>query len=416
MRRAAQDFSHRKLARKILLMLFVFACLRVAPIAYASGSIPTVSGPPPPSASATPLQSATAQYQSVSQNAIEQAWNQLDTKYNGYIPTTSEGQLVPAFFPGNPSFHYRDLLQGLLRYLVNALLENLRLLGVLLILTVLASVLETVQSAFASQVAAKVGFWAVQLVLIVLAVSSFHDATQFASGAIDTMTAFMYGSLPVLLALIAASGGLTSAAAFHPMIVFIVNAMGLIVHNWVFPLIFFSAVLTIVSTISDRYKVTALAGFIKNVALAVLGLGMSAFLGIMSVQGSLTSISDGVALRSAKYVASNLVPVIGKALSDASESIAGASLIVKNATGMASAVLLLLICAFPALKILALSIVYNGSAALLQPLGDSPVIATLSTIGKSLGLVFAAVAAVGIMFFFSIVIAIAATNLTAFVR
>ncbi|MCI0183151.1 Stage III sporulation protein AE [Acidibacillus sp. S0AB] len=409
---------------KIAFVFVLIACLHVAPYAYANESMPSVSGLPPPQSTfkdssttvPTPLQTATTQYQSVSQNAIEQAWNKLDTQYNGYVPATAEGELVPAFFPGNPSFHYHQLLQGLLRYLLDSLFENARLLGIILILAVLAAVLETVQSAFASQMVAKVAFWVTQMVLVVLAVSSFHDATTYASGAIDTMTAFMYGSLPVVLALIAASGGLTSAATFHPLIVFIVNAMGLIVHNWVLPLIFFSAVLTIVSTLSDRYKVTALAGFIKSVALAVLGLGMSAFLGIMSVQGSLASISDGVALRSAKYVASNLVPVIGKALSDASESIAGASLIVKNATGMASAVLLLLICAFPALKILALSIVYNGSAALLQPLGDSPVISTLSTIGKSLGLVFAAVAAIGLMFFFSIVIAVAATNLTAFVR
>ncbi len=418
-RRIARSGLH-KLTITFLMLIF----LQAVPHAYASGSIPAVSGLPPPvvtttsgnTSPLTPLQSATKQYQSVSQNTIEQAWNQLDTQYGGYIPATSEGQFVPSFFPGNVPFHYRHLLQGLVRYLLNALWGNVRLLGIIMILTVLAAILETVQSAFASQMVAKVAFWVTQLVLIVLAVSSFHDATQFANGAIDTMTAFMYGSLPVVLALIAASGGLTSAAVFHPLIVFIVNAMGLIVHNWVLPLIFFSAVLTIASTLSDRYKVTALAGFIKTVALAVLGLGMSAFLGIMSVQGSLASISDGVALRSVKYVASNLVPVIGKALSDASESIAGASLIVKNATGMASAVLLLLICAFPALKILALSIVYNVSAALLQPLGDSPVISTLSTIGKSLGLVFAAVAAVGMMFFFAIVIAVAATNLTAFVR
>ncbi len=463
--------------RRLLAVLFVVACLHSVPVAYASGMGPGVSGEPPPvsgglpggattSASGggtgagagiggtgtvtgtgattgsmsgtvtgtgattgtgaggsssvlvaqSPLQRETSQYQAISGNAIEKAWSNLDATYGGYVPASPEGQFVPAFFPGNQGLSIDKLAQGLVRYFLNVLWGNARLLGVIIILTVLAAILETVQTAFSSQLVSKVAFWVVHLVLIVLAVSSFREATQYAGGAIDTMTAVMFGSLPVVLALITASGGLTSAAAFHPLIVFIVNAMGLVVHSWVFPMIFFSAVLTIVSAVSGRYRVTELAGFIRSVTLAILGIGMSAFLGVMSVQGSLASIADGVTLRSAKFVASTFVPVIGKALSDASESIAGASLIVKNATGVASAVVLLLICAFPALKILALSVVYSGSAAVLQPLGDSPVITSLATVGKSLALVFAALAAVGLMFFFSMVIAVSTTNLTAFVR
>ena len=445
-RRRLQRFRVTEV-RRLLAVLFVVACLHSVPVAYASGMGPGVSGEPPPASAGvsagaatsapgistgitdtgsvasssvaavpSPLQRETSQYQAISGNAIEKAWNNLDTTYGGYVPASPEGQFVPAFFPGNQGLPFDKLAQGLVRYFFNVLWENARLLGVIIILTVLSAILETVQTAFASQLVSKVAFWVVHLVLIVLAISSFREATQYAGGAIDTMTAVMFGSLPVVLALITASGGLTSAAAFHPLIVFIVNAMGLVVHSWVFPMIFFSAVLTIVSAVSGRYRVTELAGFIRNVTLAVLGIGMSSFLGIMSVQGSLASIADGVTLRSAKFVASTFVPVIGKALSDASESIAGASLIVKNATGVASAVVLLLICAFPALKILALSVVYSGSAAILQPLGDSPVITSLATVGKSLVLVFAALAAVGMMFFFSMVIAVATTNLSAFVR
>ncbi len=398
-------------AQRLLTLVLLFAALNIVTPAHAASSAITTSGQPPPSA----LETAQSQYQAISQNSIEQAWNNLQSEYSGYLPTTSAG-LVPAFLPGSSGFSFSDAARGLLRFFLNTLWSNARLLGTLLILTVLAAVLENVQTAFESQTVSKVAFLIVHLTLLVLAISSFHDATQFAGSAIANMTAVMYGSLPVVLALVTASGGLTSAAVFHPMVVFIVNAMGVIVQQWVFPMIFFAAVLTIVSAISGRFKVTALAGLIRNVTLTVLGLSMTAFLGVMAVQGSLASVTDGVALKSAKFVAGNLVPIVGKALSDATQSIAGATLIVKNATGIASAILLLLLSAFPAVKVLVLSMVYNGAAALMQPLGDSPVIATLSTIGKTLTIVFAALAVVGLMFFFSMVIIIAATNVTAFVR
>ncbi|MNW11532.1 Stage III sporulation protein AE precursor [compost metagenome] len=73
-------------------------------------------------------------------------------------------------------------------------------------------------------------------------------------------------------------------------------------------------------------------------------------------------------------------------------------------------------CAFPAIKILTMAVIYHVSAAVLQPLGDSPIVKTLSTIGKSLVYVFAALAAVGFLFFLAITILIAASNVSVMVR
>lgn len=405
--RRANGWSQMVAAPLFVALCTVFWCTA----APAAAAVTPSSG----NAVLSPAAAALQEYGGMSQNAIEQAWQNLNVKYGGFIPPMASGQWVPTFFAGHGGAPFSQWLDGFFRFFLGVLWQNARLLGTILILAVLAAVLQTIQTAFESEFVSRIAFLVVHLALIVLAVSSFHQATSDAGGAIDTMTATMYGSLPVVLALIAASGGLTSAAIFHPLFVFIVNAVGLLVHNWVFPMIFFSAVLTIVSAVSERFKVTELANFIRTVTLTVLGLSMTAFLGIMSVQGSIAGVSDGVAMRSAKFLA-GLVPFVGKALSDASETVAGASLLVKNATGFASAVLLLLICAFPALKIFALALVYNGSAAILQPLGNSPVVVTLSAVGKSLMLVFAALCAVGLMFFFALVIVMAATNTAAFAR
>ncbi len=398
-------FSFAK-GKTLILAFFCFFYLLFAVPAFANAST-TV---------ATPVQEAAKQYQAISQNGIEQAWQQLITEYGGFVPNTPDGKWIPVFFPDKNGFSINKFLLGLMRFFFGVLIDNGRLLGAILLLTVLSSILETIQTAFESPAVSKTAFFMVYLVISVLAVSSFHSATAYATGAMDNMSGMMMGSMPVFLALVTASGGLTSAAAFHPLIVFIVNLTSYVVVHLVFPLIFFTTVLLMVSQISSQYKLTQLAGLIRTVLLTVLGLGMTAFLGVMSVQGSLSGLADGVTLKSAKFIASNLIPVVGKAVSDASESIAGATLLMKNATGIAGAVLVLLICAFPALKILALSLIYNGAAAVMQPLGDTPIIGLLSIIGKSLTLIFAALSAVGIMFFFTIVIALATTNLSAFVR
>jgi stage III sporulation protein AE len=123
-----------------------------------------------------------------------------------------------------------------------------------------------------------------------------------------------------------------------------------------------------------------------------------------------------VTLRTAKYITGNFVPVIGRTISEAADTVVGASLLVKNTIGLAGVIILLMICAFPALKILSLAFIYNFSAAVMQPLGNSPIIDSLSTIGRTLLYIFAALATVGLMFFLAVTIVVASGNISAMIR
>src|SRR5690606_31281992 len=114
-----------------------------------------------------------------------------------------------------------------------------------------------------------------------------------------------------------------------------------------------------VSAITDKFKVTHLANMLRGVAVTVLGILLTVFLGVISVQGATSSVTDGVALRTAKFVTGNFIPVVGKMFSDAADTILSASLVAKNAIGLAGISILLFICAFPAIKIVTLALIYQ---------------------------------------------------------
>jgi stage III sporulation protein AE len=90
--------------------------------------------------------------------------------------------------------------------------------------------------------------------------------------------------------------------------------------------------------------------------------------------------------------------------------------LLKNTVGIAGVAILLIIAAFPAIKILMIAFIYKFAAAILQPLGGGPIISCLDIISKSIIYVFAALAIVSLMFFLSITVIIAAGNLTMMVR
>ncbi|OEF98773.1 stage III sporulation protein AE [Desulfuribacillus alkaliarsenatis] len=347
---------------------------------------------------------------------IEEYWQKLHQDYGGYLPGGQSPSIFDIILPGEEGLSVNAIFQGLLTYLFHEVVYNTRLLASIILLTVFSAILENVQSAFERNSVSKVAYSITYLVLIVLAINSFSIAVTYARDAIENMVQFMIALMPLVLGIMAAIGNVTSVAMFHPVIVFVVNIIGTFVSIIIFPLIFFSAVLHIVSAFTDKYKVTHLANFLRTVSLGLMGVFVSIFLGVISIQGAAGAVADGITIRTAKYITGNFVPVVGKMFSDAADTVIGASLLVKNSVGLVGMVILLLMCAFPAIKILTLAIIFNFSAAVMQPLGNTPIIQCLNTIGKSFIYIFAAVAVVGLMFFLALTIIIATANLSVVLR
>jgi stage III sporulation protein AE len=342
-------------------------------------------------------------------------WDDIVTEYGGFLPESQKGSFMD-FVSGEKQFSIGEWLTGLLKFLFHELLVNGKLLGSLILLTVFSMFLQSLQNAFEQSSISKVAYSIVFMVLIILALNSFHVAIEYTTDTINLMISFLMAIIPILLALIAASGGVLSAAFFHPVLIFLMNTSGMLIQYIVLPLLFLSAILSIVSTLTDHYKVTQLAQLLRNLAIGILSAFMTIFLGVISVQGVSSAVADGITIRTAKFLTGNFIPVIGRMFTDAADTVINASVLLKNTVGIAGMVMLLLIIAFPALKILAVSLIYKLASALLQPLGGGPVIACLDIISKSMIYIFAALAIVSLMFFLSITVIIAAGNITLMVR
>ncbi|RAS79237.1 stage III sporulation protein AE [Priestia endophytica] len=346
---------------------------------------------------------------------IKGFWNNIMTEYGGFLPESQKGSLIE-FLKGDKELSLEEWLKGLMKFFLHEIIANGKLLGTLIMLTIFCVFLQNLQNAFEKTTVSKVAYALVYLVLIVIALNSFHIAISYATEAIQTMIHFIIALIPLLLALMASSGGVMSAAFFHPVIIFLMNTSGLLIQYVVMPLLFLSALLSIVSTISEQYKVTQLAQLMRNVSIGVLGGFLTIFLGVISVQGTSSAVADGITVRTAKFITGNFVPVVGRMFTDATDTVLSASLLLKNTVGLVGVAILLFITAFPALKLLSIAIIYKLAAALIQPVGGGPIISCLSIISRSVIYIFAALAVVSLMFFLCITLVITASNITMMVR
>ncbi|MGQ5176611.1 stage III sporulation protein AE [Bacillus halotolerans] len=387
----------------VLAVLLVFGCTEI--VQAADDSVQTEE------LTETPEQLAEKTAESLETDKIGEFWNDIMTEYGGLLPESQKGSLLE-FINGDKSFSPQEWLKALFSYLFHEVLANGKLLGTLILLTIFCVILQLLQNAFQQSTVSKVAYAIVYMVLIILALNSFHVAINYATEAIQTMTSFILALIPLLLALLASSGGAVSAAFFHPVVLFLMNTSGLLIQNIVMPLIFLSAILSIVSTMTEQYKVTQLSNLLRNIAIGALAVFLTVFLGVISVQGASAAVTDGITLRTAKFITGNFIPVLGRMFTDATDTVISASLLLKNTVGILGVAILICIAAFPAIKVLSLAFIYKLAAAILQPLGGGPVITCLDVISKSVIYIFAALAIVSLMFFLSLTVIITAGNLT----
>ncbi|GLO66544.1 MULTISPECIES: stage III sporulation protein AE [Oceanobacillus] len=351
----------------------------------------------------------------ISIEGVQTYWEEIVDEYGQAIPDLEKTSFYE-FIKDINSFSIKDILTQFLHYLFHELILNGKLLGSLLMLTLFAVILQSMQSAFEKTTVSRVAYFVIFLVLIFLVLNSFYLATSYTKEAIDTMKGFMIALLPLVLGMMASFGNVVSISFFHPIIIFLINFSGVFISVFVLPLLFLAAMLVIISGLNENYKVTHLANLFKSVALGTLGVFLTIFLGVISVQGTASAIQDGVAMKTAKFVTGNFIPVVGRTFTDAADTILSASLILKNALGIAGLVVILFIVAFPAIKVAAIALIYKIAAAVLQPIGGGPIVQALNTISTYILYILACLLAVSLMFLLAIVIIVAASNLTILLR
>ncbi|MNW36809.1 Stage III sporulation protein AE precursor [compost metagenome] len=357
-----------------------------------------------------------SQAESLPKDEVERYWDQLMNQYGGFFPQQHTPSFMDMLLPGKEKLTLEGALSALGAFLWQEIALNAKLLVTIVMLSIMSMVLETLQTAFERNQVSKIAYSLCYMVIVIIAINSFTVAIQYAKSAIGMMTDFMLAMLPLLFTLLASMGNVITVSVTHPLIVFMIHTIANVIHMIVFPLFFFSALLYLVSSLTDKYKLTQLASLLRTIGAGLLGGLLTVFLGVISVQGWTSSVTDGMTLRTAKFITGSFVPVVGKALADATDTVITASLLVKNAIGLAGVIIILFLCAFPAIKILTLALIYSVTAAIMQPLGNTPIVSCLQSIGKGMMHVFAAVAAVGLMCFLAITIMLTAGNLTVMMR
>lgn len=328
----------------------------------------------------------------------------------------SLGQLFREMISGEREFSLSDIWSTLGDMAFADLKESGSLLGQLILLCLMAVLLTMLKNNFAGGEIAQISRWVVYLLLIGIAIAAFIPSMNKAAETVRLIRDFIYVLLPLLIPLLASIGGLTTVSLINPALLFAISVLMSLMANLIFPLITFSAILRLCGGLTPRLSLGKMAALFKDIALGVMGIVSTVFIAFLGFTGMSTASWDGLAVKAIKSASGAFIPIVGRSLADAFDSVLGTALILKNILGVVGATAILFICALPAIQILLQALVFRIAGALIQPLGEEKLADAVTGLGNSMIMLFAALAVSGLFAYFALALVVGLGNITMMMR
>lgn len=298
---------------------------------------------------------------------------------------------------GNISFSV--ILKAILSLLFREVRSVLKLVISVMVIAILCSLLKNLQDAFKNDNISQIAFFACYSILIMILSKSFLISISVATEAINEISNFMNALLPILVTMIALAGGLVQAATLDPIILAGVTIIPKIYVTIIIPLILISFVMEFANNLSNEHKIDNLCKLLKQVIMWLQGIIITVFIAVLTIRGITADTMDAVALKTTKFAIDNFVPIVGKTFSDAITSVAGYSLIIKNAITGVGLIVIVLVLIYPIIKLIIMAFIYKLSAGLIEPISDKRITSSIASAGDALMLLLSCVISVSFMFF-----------------
>lgn len=344
---------------------------------------------------------------------MQELQNYLDSLSEEQKALFGEGDLkdkIYALISGDFGTDYSDVFSAVAASVFDGLDGLLSTFCVICAITILCGILSQFKSSFSEKSTAQLIFFVGYAAVLVLILTSLSAVIEDCFSTVTSMQKQMQAAFPVLLTLIATSGGSVSVAVYQPAVLFLSEIIVEIVSGVVFPLAVLICVLDMAGNMSGEIKLKNFGALAKSIIKWVLGISLTVFTVFLTVQGITSATYDGFSFRAAKYAIGNTVPIIGGFLSGGLDMLVAGSVLIKNSLGSCCILLFAAVIAVPLIQLAVYNLFLKLSAAVTEPVGDNRITGFLASLSATVNYFTAGLLCVGFMYFMTLILLICSSN------
>lgn len=309
-----------------------------------------------------------------------------DTDIEGLLNTAISGNI-----------DNQSLVKNILGLFGKETMVSIRTIASIMIVIIIHSILKSISEGLENKSIGQISYYIQYILIVTLIISNFAEIITMVKDSVINLVSFSNTLIPILITLVLTTGNVVSANLIQPILLFLITFIGNFILNIIIPIVLASTTLGIVSKISDRVQLDKLSKFLKSGSVWILAVILTIFVSVLSIEGSLSSSVDGVTAKTAKVAVSSFIPVVGKILGDAVDTVIGCTSILKNAVGIVGVIVIIGICIKPIIKLLLLMAIYYIGAAICEPIADNKIVKLLEQMGDTFKILLAILCSLSVM-------------------
>lgn len=230
---------------------------------------------------------------------------------------------------GSPESWLRTIGQ----WAAEALQKPLAKGGILLAAVIFCALVDSLRQSCDDRAVSEVFQVVSVLTVAVSLIPPLSEAVELSCRALESLSVFMLSFVPVYAALLASSGHPLSAAGYQGVVLLAAQVFSFANNRILLPLTTASCGLGIAGSVNRDIRLDALSEAIYKFCAWALGLTSTLFVGMLSVKNVVSAASDSVGKRVLRISVANFVPVVGGALSESVNTVAGCLALTRTTVG-----------------------------------------------------------------------------------
>lgn len=203
-----------------------------------------------------------------------------------------------------------NILKKILNLASVQVIDTLKILINILLIVLIHSILKSITDGLENGEVSKIVYYVQYVLIVTIIMANFTDILKSVEETIQNLVGFSGSLVPLLVTLMTYTGSITTTAVIEPILLFMIEFITNMIKTLVIPIISIITVLIIISKITDKVQISKLGNFLKSSVVWALGIILTIFVGVVSLEGSLTSSVDGVTAKTAKAAVSSLIPIV----------------------------------------------------------------------------------------------------------
>ena len=277
-------------------------------------------------------------------------------------------------------------------------------------IALLSGLISSLRSGSAGKTSADMIYLISYIAALIPLIGVLTECFTQAADSVNAMQKQMHLTFPLLLTLMATSGGALSVAICRPAVAFFSTAIVSVITQVVFPLTITIIAFSMAGNLTKELKIGKFSTFFKSINKWIIGICISVFGLFFTLQGITAATYDGVVRRAAKYAIGNGIPIVGGFLSGGFDLAVAGSILIKNSLGSMSIFLMVSVLFEPLVLLIAVNLLLRFTSAITQPFGDSRISDFLEETAGNLHYCTAGLLFVAFLYFLSILLMVSSTE------